>query len=501
MIKKMYAIAMVALGILASCSGEDPVEEMTEEQQQELKKDDEGKEKEVSDEENKLKLKSGDFVDANLYAILLEDTPDNTVLGVINTLKDGDYVYEVIEQSSENTIGVTSKGEVMVVNTSEALDYEKNNNPDVLPSIKKAISGKITIATATAIDTLNFEFYIQNRDENNFYSKLLGEEKPFRNTYVSSQTIFSPVFEDMDGDGKKDLVLGKAQNGNGRLELYKAVDKDYIILQTQKTVSSTDYVLVSAQENPFATINSLSQSVAPAFIDWDNDGDKDLFIGQQDGTIKYYEKVEVGYRNDINKNPFTYTVQAAREGRALELVSPIVTRVRIKFGTGYATPAFYDVDNDGDLDLFCGSAEGVIYFYENNANGTFTNKTNNSPLSGSVTTVKGYSSPAFSDMNGDGIIDFVTGNGNGEIHWAPNKGNGTFGSIRRFAFIDLSSWSRPAFTDVNQDGKQDLVIGDFRGLIEYHKNVTTPRAEIGINVSIFKIINGSAADVFSSLER
>ena len=41
--------------------------------------------------------------------------------------------------------------------------------------------------------------------------------------------------------------------------------------------------------NPFIAVSTGSYRLAPAFVDIDNDGDKDLFIGEEFGSIQYFK--------------------------------------------------------------------------------------------------------------------------------------------------------------------------------------------------------------------
>ena len=86
---------------------------------------------------------------------------------------------------------------------------------------------------------------------------------------------------------------------------------------------------------------------APTFEDIDNDGDKDAFIGEFNGTILYY-------KNTGTAASPTFTVQT---GAANPFNGVDVGR--------YSTPTFEDIDNDGDKDAFIGEFDGIINYYKN----------------------------------------------------------------------------------------------------------------------------------------
>lgn len=95
---------------------------------------------------------------------------------------------------------------------------------------------------------------------------------------------------------------------------------------------------------------------APAMGDMDNDGDLDLLIGQENGEVALYENT-AGVMQ-----PAQFTLLA----RAYAGIDP---------GT-HSVPAAYDADKDGDQDLIVGNSSGKISFYLNNGNGTFSMTTN-----------------------------------------------------------------------------------------------------------------------------
>ena len=129
----------------------------------------------------------------------------------------------------------------------------------------------------------------------------------------------------------------------------------------------------------------------PTFVDIDGDGDQDCFIGEYDGTINYY-------KNEGNAGSATFTAQT--DGN-----NPF-NGVDVGSGEANSSPAFVDIDGDGDQDCFIGEYDGTINYYKNEGNSsspTFTLTTGGSnPFNGVDV---GYdASPAFVNIDGDASL-------------------------------------------------------------------------------------------------
>ncbi len=260
-----------------------------------------------------------------------------------------------------------------------------------------------------------------------------GASSSISNIDIGSRS--TPTFADIDGDGDLDAFIGES---SGNINYYE-------------NDGSGNFTEITGIANPFNGVDVGSYS-AIAFADIDGDGDLDAFIGESNGTIKYYENDGSGNFTEITGvgNPFN----------------------GVDVGN-YSSLAFADIDGDGDLDAFIGNSNGTINYYENDGSGNFTNITGaGNPFDG--VDVGSYSTPTFADINGDGNIDAFIGNSYGNIKYYENDGSGNFTSItgagNPFDGVDVGSYSTPTFADINGDGNIDAFIGESYGTIFHYIN-------------------------------
>lgn len=250
---------------------------------------------------------------------------------------------------------------------------------------------------------------------------------------------FVPTLQDIDNDGDFDLFVGE---DDGNINFYR------------NTGTATNFTFGIETENLAASFDIGSQS-HPTLVDIDNDGDLDLAIGELGGNINFYRNT------DTTTNPrFTFEVE--------DLGS---------INAGFVShPTFVDIDNDGDFDLFVGESDGNINFYRNTGTAgepIFSLETE----SFAAIDVGIRSSPTFADVDADGDFDLLVGENDGNINFYRNTGTATNPNFvvvtENLASIDVGDISALSFVDIDNDGDLDLFVGESRGNINFYRRTGT----------------------------
>ncbi|MFK7933181.1 MAG: FG-GAP-like repeat-containing protein [Saprospiraceae bacterium] len=221
--------------------------------------------------------------------------------------------------------------------------------------------------------------------------------------------------------------------------------------------ASTDAV------NPFNGVD-VGRSTSPTFADLDDDGDLDTFVGEYSGGILYFQNDGAGNLSSFDSdNPFN--------------------GVDVGINT---YPTFADLDNDGDLDAFVGENQGGIFYFQNDGAG---NLSSFSSVNNSINPFQGIdvgsgASPTFADLDEDGDLDAFVGDNFGGMSYFQNDGNGNLSSFATnnasnpFNGVDVGTYSKPAFADLDEDGDLDAFVGESNGSIIYFENISGPEYAI-----------------------
>lgn len=234
-------------------------------------------------------------------------------------------------------------------------DYNNDGNIDIIGAVADQFAGLNTPAffyegnadgTFTAIDSFEFT----------------QVKKPYTVSYWS----------DYDDDGDSDLFIAAGPGGSS------GKDTHYKNQLTETGVPN----LTRITDEPFANDNQDGQNYN--FIDYDLDGDRDIYLTNYGGAPNRFYQNDGGTFTKID-NELVYS------------------------GTCLAN-AWGDFDLDGDEDvLITADALGNTGYFQNNGDGTFTKTINIFSLHFSGNNVSGVT---VGDYDNDGDLDFYAQGGN-----------------------------------------------------------------------------------------
>ena len=243
--------------------------------------------------------------------------------------------------------------------------------------------------------------------------------------YFDEGVDSKPALADLDADGDLDMVLGRFRWGMVHV----------------KNIGSADSAAWQLFSESFAGYNA-SGIESPTFCDLDGDGDQDLVVGLENGTLTRL------LNDGTPSNP--------------AWGAPLPNYANVDVGTK-ASPVFADIDGDNDFDLFVGSQVGMVRYVRNNGNPT-------NPVWQDLgflpnMDVGFHSEPTFADIEGDGDFDLIIGSGNlgGWLDYYRNDGSAFLYSwapvITHYGGWDFGDNAAPCLADINEDGHADLLIG------------------------------------------
>ena len=147
----------------------------------------------------------------------------------------------------------------------------------------------------------------------------------------------APCVVDWNEDGKKDLIVGA---GDGKIYYYQNVGtNDKPVFINKGMIKEGDNDL------------NVGGNASPFVVDWNEDGKKDLIIGNGEGNVYYYQNI------NTNKKPKFLSREIIRKSETD--LKHIVVVVR------NASPFVVDWNEDGKKDLVIGASEHCVYYATN----------------------------------------------------------------------------------------------------------------------------------------
>ena len=425
-----------------------------------------------------------------------------------------------------NLVDIDGDGDLDILGTTYSGDFVFQENSgtsehsyfEPVQTSPFGLSSPFGFYTSTAIADLD-----NDGDFDLLCGESYGQLKYYENTGSATNPIFGtaqttpfglpylyrlnqPYLADIDNDGDLDFFASDGDSG----DFYFA----------ENTGTSAVPAFGAMQTNPFG-LTTQGNWGRPSLVDLDNDGDLDMFTADIYGQYYYYENIGTSSVPSFGTqvlNPFNVANQGSGRNDPLfgdidndgdlDFVSKVSTQrtqlfenvgtasapsfeifsIQNKLGlttvAGQPKPAFYDLDNDGDLDAIVGYGAGTFEFFENI--GSNTNPIYGTPVSSpfGLGDVDGHARPEFCDIDNDGDGDLFVGRitgGSGSIVFYENTGTSTAPSFTAagwnpLGLTDPGIYSEPAIADIDGDGDFDMLVTTKDGNFSYFPNVGTATA-------------------------
>lgn len=349
----------------------------------------------------------------------------------------------------------------------------------------------------------NVETLSENTTSAHFYKNVGSNAIPsfqyVKNNFLQDEAIeageISNVsFFDHNGDGLLDMLVSS----------FGFFDKSTISHQSKMvlyentgTVNAPQFTRSSTDYSNFSGLG-LGLALFPTFGDIDGDGDMDLIIGNIDGNLHLLTNT-AGFGNTAT---FTLTQQ-----NLVDDSSQIIDVGQ------FATPQLYDYDKDGDLDLIIGEKNGLLNYYENRGNNTAYSFHFVTDSMGGVQIKEswdvngastGYSVPHFFSHQGTDYLMVGGQQGQGIIFNSIDSND----PLNEFSPYDtlivkneVGLYLSPYLVDIDNDSDWDIFAGNRRGgVVCYYGGINTVGVDVvekEIQINIFP--NPSNAQVTISM--
>ncbi len=357
------------------------------------------------------------------------------------------------------------------------------------------------------MDIVTFDFggswgvYYENQSQDLGYGcdSLIFRKKSdcwgrFAETGTTVDLVLSP---DMDSCIGRRYFLGGGRNSRHAGSTMTAIDidndgdKEIILgdlsfpdLTLLMNGGNQDTAWITSQDIDFPS-NSVHASIldfpASFLYDVDHDGDRDMIAARNEDS-------------DASENYFVSWYYRNIGTEALPVFDHVQNDFMVKdivdYGS-YSIPRFFDYNADGLMDIVIGNlgmfqpggiTHGTLALYENIGS---PDTPSFELITTDYLTTSGLGlrrlAPTFGDVDNDGDADLLLGEEFGGLYFFENTaGAGNVpvfaGAVPNFQNIDVVQASVPQIVDVDRDGRNDIIIGQNQGFVNYYRDTSLTAA-------------------------
>ncbi|MGB0806929.1 MAG: T9SS type A sorting domain-containing protein [Salibacteraceae bacterium] len=309
---------------------------------------------------------------------------------------------------------------------------------------------------------------------------------------IDMKSFPAAYYEDVNNNGTKDLIVAPNQHqgcvDTGTVWLYTNFG-----LENLPNFHLTKKNFLSEHMMDFGTMS------IPTFADISGDNIPDMLVG----NIGYFQSFDPSLFIRTYKSQIAYYKNI---GTATEPEYKLITRDLANVGARDLTrisPAFADLDGDGDNDMLFGEVNGNLNYYENTAPigdeanfvlkaDTFMNQN-----------FGVHASPFIMDVDKDGLLDLMVGQKNGNIRLYLNQGTAsaplynksvtdTLGGVFNYE-PTYENNAVPYVGTIEGDTNNILIVGTYNGWLRFYKGIDTDYLGTFTEVDSIKVSNGPIA--------